>query len=107
MTEFAVAIKQFKRMCRYYDDYDGDRSECPLYYKWHGCDISHCRRLAFYDKEFQNVVMSWAEDHPEPVYPTWYEWLTSVYPAAWALIADKPIPADIAQKLGIEPKEDV
>lgn len=56
--------------------------------------------------------MAWAAEHPEPVYPTWidvlilygvtdetgYNYLDSAY---------NHIPADIAEKLGIEPKEDV
>ena len=58
--------------------------------------------------------MEWAAEHPEPVYPTWAEFLHEAfcekYPmpyrggAAWyAFLRETPIPADIAQKLGIEP----
>ena len=109
MTEFSEVIKQFKRMCRYYN---GQKcGGCPLYCKGHGCNISHCRMLAFEDKKFANVVTAWAAEHPESVYPTWVEWLrqTGVVPHdqmcfhAWLLT---PIPADIAQKLGIKPKEE-
>jgi hypothetical protein len=71
-------------------------------------------------------VEKWTAEHPEPVYPTWGEWLISVGAARKiptgvpfefkdGRIADSPwetvvdvnthIPADIAQKLGIEPKE--
>lgn len=65
--------------------------------------------------EFGEVIkqfkrMRWDADHPEPVYPTWVEWFREMgvvspkqeYFHDWLL---KPIPADIAQKLGIEPKE--
>jgi site-specific recombinase XerC len=60
------------------------------------------------------MIMKWAANHPEPVYPTWEEWLITQ-----GVIKENPsggvgypmpklfehIPADIAQKLGIEPKE--
>ncbi len=70
--------------------------------------------------------MSWAAEHPEPVYPTWGEWLISVGAARkiptgipfelpdrrivdppWETVVDTNthIPADIAQKLGIKPNE--
>ena len=59
-------------------------------------------------------IMSWAAEHPEPVYPTWAEWLETVgvvdvnQDKGFILMKPEvknPIPADIAQKLGIEPKE--
>lgn len=115
MAEYSEVIKQFKRMCRY-TNHSGLPNECPLYCKGHGCNISHCRLLAFEDKKFQNVVMSWAAEHPEPVYPRWIDWLSDVgliinttdryhYAFNFTAAVDQ-IPADIAQKLGIEPKED-
>lgn len=115
MAEYNDVIKHFKRMCRYYN---GQKcGGCPLYCKGHGCNISHCRMLAFDDKKFQNVVMSWAAEHPEPVYPTWGEWLESFGVVEVTKAKDriitvmmKPellnsIPADIAERLGIKPKE--
>lgn len=60
-------------------------------------------------------IMKWAAEHPV-VYPTWWEWLFSigavtrkVQPDVAAMLIGTglldPIPADLAQKLGIEPKE--
>jgi hypothetical protein len=67
------------------------------------------------------IIMAWAAENPEPLYPTWGEWLerqgvvtlyyslryeedgTSYYTPMDTI--RKPIPAYIAQKLGIEPKE--
>jgi hypothetical protein len=92
--------------------------------------------LAFDDKKFQNVVMTWAETHKEPVYPTWGEWLEQqgicfsrltnysrvdgvsipkvfnyqIEGKTAFICGDKvnePIPANIAKRLGIEPKEGV
>jgi hypothetical protein len=73
-----------------------------------------------------DAVMLWASEHPEPVYPTWIEWLKkfgiisfepdfhsllSAYPTRTNSVkvyineeGGKPIPADIAQKLGLQPK---
>ena len=72
---------------------------------------------AFKDaKLVEEIVMKWAAEHPEPVYPTWVEYLVGIgvipheirLETADALMDThllKPIRADIAQKLGIEPKE--
>ena len=81
----------------------------------------------FTDDNIANIekeVMSWAAEHPEPVYPTWIDWLMSegVIPTNYmaanstdsgvragtfyvTIKAFKPIPAGIAEKLGITPKE--
>lgn len=127
MAEYNDVIKQFKRMCQYYNN-RATQNDCPLYCKGHGCNISHCRMLAFDDKKFQNVVMTWAEAHKEPVYPTWLEWLEKMeimvdindrlnsYEQVMEVCGEPlysipttkvfcPIPADIAEKLGLEPKE--
>lgn len=79
----------------------------------------------FTDDHIANIekeVMSWAAEHPEPVYPTWKEWLEEQRVVVhfdsvsekgtkvkWELTnkSNCRIPADIAEKLGIEPKEDV
>ena len=74
----------------------------------------------------ENTVMSWAADHPEPVYPTWFEVLERFGVAgringepyydsmdrkiylkqpAFTPKAFDPIPADIAEKQGLQPKE--
>jgi hypothetical protein len=80
-----------------------------------GVNISQCRKIAFESPySVERTVMSWAAEHPAPVYPTWGEWLMSIgvingvhpHGAIDALgNLKQPIPADIAQKLGIEPKE--
>jgi len=64
----------------------------------------------------EEAVMAWAAEHPEPVYPTWGEWLIAIgilyrddprHAYSISIKANTQIPADIAEKLGIEPKEDV
>lgn len=118
MAEFVQTMKDWKRMCsameklRPDDSCNGCRLEgygCPAIYE----DDSH---VDYADVE-KNVT-AWAAEHPEPVYPTWREWLIeqgviqmvesvrhdSLIPSMM-LSVDEPIPADIAKKLGIEPKE--
>jgi hypothetical protein len=42
-------------------------------------------------------VLQFLEDNPTPVYPTWLDWLRDN--------VSKPIPEEIAKKLGVEPIE--
>lgn len=113
MAEFQEVMRQYKRMC-----YGKACSDCDFYkFKM---SLSHqmaCLRfLKEYPVEAEALVMNWAAEHPEPVYPTWVEYLVGigVIPHEIRLETEdalmdthllKPIPADIAQKLGIEPKE--
>lgn len=116
MTEWMEVMNQFNRMCLYYHC----KHECPMACPMNGVNISHCRKIAFEEPEVtEKTVMTWAAENPEPVYPTWGEWLHSLHvvgvhamcapePNFYYAIDDKfnaPIPADIAQRLGIEPKE--
>jgi hypothetical protein len=63
-------------------------------------------------QEAETCITTWAAEHPEPKYPTWEDFLESVGlgefvsgTARLAWLRETHIPADIAQKLGIEPKE--
>ena len=128
---FQEVMAHFQRMCKYYQR----KQECPMACPMNGVNISQCRKVAFEKpKETEEIVMAWAKEHPEPVYPTWGEWLESegicfsrltnyekvhgfTIPKVFEYQIDgktaficgdrvnSPIPADIAQKLGIEPKE--
>ena len=119
MTEYSEVIRQFKRMCKSISAAKCTRGECPMGREF-GCEnIGQCRKIAFERyAEFEKLVMAWAVENPEPVYPTWAEWLmeqgmvfagNSPYMKPWFVInqsrIEKPIPADIAVKLGLEPKE--
>ena len=112
MAEFQEVMRQFDRMCWYYQR----KRECPMGCPMNGVNISQCRKITFEEPDVtEKTVMSWAAEHPEPVYPTWWSWLInegviekgSTYAGAFDQLKTKSIPADIAQKLGIEPKEDV
>lgn len=130
MAEFSEIMKQWRRMCTYCTEKHGNciDANCPL-----ACN-STCGELSEATdqeiKEVEKAIMAWAAEHPEPVYPTWGEWLmdNNIIRVAHddgaprferangnvsylnnivvqTLKMWQPIPADIAQKLGIEPKE--
>jgi len=123
MADFVQTMKKWKRMCNAMCQ-DNEYTACDK------CDLRYFGCPAIYEKECDNadwdrvekVVVAWAAEHPEPVYPMWCEWLadkgvvdvarmpvdysggivTEIKPSGKMY---EPIPADIAQKLGIEPKE--
>lgn len=119
MAEFQDVTKQWKRMCSKY----WRITTC------HGCPVAeygqayeYCKAIPDIDfVKMEELVMTWAAEHPEPVYPTWKEWLEEQrvvvhFDSAnekgkkvkWELTnkSNCPIPADIAEKLGIKPKEE-
>lgn len=119
MAEFVEVMKQARRMCKSIDDC----ADCPL------TDLCYFDK---YMKEYDGsliqqeaVIMKWAAENPELRFPTWHEWANEQFPDAdrsirtCAFISkerancmaqdtcndcrNQPIPADIAQKLGIQP----
>lgn len=87
------------------------------------------RRIAKVDNCEEQIegLRAWAAEHPAPRYPTWREWQKNVFPDASANMhpccflsikesdckgsscdecCERPIPADIAAKLGIKPMEE-
>ena len=114
MAEFSEVMKQRNRMCK---KYWTERS-C------HGCPVAEekqayegCCLIDLDPKRYEELVLQWAEEHPEPVYPTWYEVMAKLGVIDGRL-GDKTlgehvieglihhrIPADIAEKLGLEPRE--
>lgn len=117
--EFQEVMRQFDRMCWYYQR----KRKCPMECPMNGVNISQCRKIAFEEPDVtEKTVMSWVAEHPEPVYPTWGEWFAergdliklwrnirvcSAHGAGVIGFLYTTIPADIAQKLGIEPKEGI
>lgn len=109
MSDFTEVMKQWRRMCKAQDD--GSNRDvcatCPM-----GGVEQSCVAIFEGDMDYvrvEKVVTKWAQENPEPVYPAWRDWLRSQYPLMGPYtmtdILETPIPADIAQKLGIEPKE--
>lgn len=119
MAEFQEVMKQWRRMCDKHQCADKQCGAvtydliCPITISHNGypCDSGFVDCSPESMAQVEQIVMEWAAEHPEPVYPTVYEWLVSIGLLGsdmWSVSSDiqKPIPADIAQKLGIEPKED-
>lgn len=111
---FFEVVQAKRRMCETYNAEACD--DCPLANG--DCGILNLKCTSDSDvKRFENTVMAWASEHPEPVYPSWKHYLIDVgvipndaVPPDYvseliAACVEKPIPADIAQKLGLEPKE--
>lgn len=123
MAEFQEVMKQKVRMCSAH----ADCNDCPI----GRCEEKKNKRLycdAFiseYPDVAEHIIMIWASEHPEPVYPTWAEWQKSMFPEGRICpkcftsrekahcdtfdhcneCRKQRIPADIAEKLGIKPIE--
>ena len=125
MAEFTEVMRQARRMCESFSD--GHCSECPI----GNADVLECGITVTSEMDCEEVerrIMQWAKEHPEPVYPNWNEWQNSTFPDAHQFIKpcefgrkdqfncteyttcfecmEQQIPADIAEKLGIKPKEE-
>ena len=127
MAEFVKVMKDWRRMCKAMEaqyGYDGSCKNCVL----EGCAAVYEQQDTEDYVDMERKIAKWAAEHQEPVYPTWEEWLQSVgvMESSQGLIRRiqsqllidgipahaiptrkvlEPIPADIAEKLGIEPKE--
>lgn len=125
MAEFTEVMRQVKRMCdatvsaRCHECtlWRPETESCSLYGDDDGVDYADMERR----------VMAWAAEHPVQRYPTWREWQERMFPYRDRNISpcefddsgrfnckakscgqcmDEPIPADIAEKLGIRPIEE-
>lgn len=125
MADFMEVWRQAKRLC----DMAKCGEDCPLH-----VDVTTCRLDYVLDsdtpeyevRKFENIVMQWAVEHPESKYPTWREWQEAIFPDCDVLIEPcqymskeragccgqvcsdcrvQPIPADIAERLGVKPIE--
>ena len=120
MAEFAEVMRQAKRMC---DNYGC--GECPLY-NGEVCQLGTDHDGDDYS-DMERIIMAWAAEHPEQRYPTWNQWWEDNFWDASERIPpckgyfmylgdlreecripcekcmDTPIPAGIAEKLGVKP----
>ena len=115
MAEFVEVTFQHVRMCRKCSAC----VDCPLY------DSKLCT-VAKYEltrkdlREAEAIIIQWANENPGPAYPTWGEWFESrgdlisgwdnTTSVGWLYnrileVLHEPIPDDIAEKLGVKPKE--
>lgn len=111
MAEFMQVAREKRRMCNSYQQC----IECPF-----ADDTTACLALPVNSRrddimmKVESTVMSWAAEHSEQVYPTWLEFVkrfetggpkSDVNFIIW--MRTTSIPADIAEKLGLQPKEGV
>ena len=110
--EFVEVMRQWGRYCKgYTENHNDDCDGCP--FEINGSCNSYAKDNAQYAEQIEKHIMAWAAENPEPQYPTFREWLISLgiigQMSTHSVIADKlamtPIPAEIAEKLGVEPKE--
>lgn len=115
MAEFQEVMRQGKRMCERRDAC----GSCPIFKAKISCPV-----VCYEDDRplvnAERIIMEWAAEHPESRYPTWNEWYQECFPDAPLKCRrafmytscgtrtcdeclSEPIPADIAQKLGIKP----
>lgn len=101
MAEFKEVMRQYKRMCKIYNDCVG----CPFENKEDfscgcGCNIntlSNCEDMDI----FETTVMDWAHKHPEPVYISAREFCKNIYSQVSDI--DAPLPESIAKKFNLAP----
>jgi hypothetical protein len=114
-------MKDWRRMCKAFTtDDDSCCCGCPVVdLHEYGCGAIFEMEDGTDWERYEGQIREWAAEHPEPVYPTWEKYLADLM--MLDMMCDKtdnpnsvenymrktPIPADIAEKLGIEPKEGV
>ena len=126
MAQFVDVMEQARRICL---EHPGDCHGCPL----HDDEGLACRfylnETYFYDDDTERIVLKWAEEHPEPAYPSWEEAWKKLFPNACEVPCPRkyfdegcfpificakhdcdrckalPMHPEIAEKLGIKPKE--
>lgn len=120
MAEFIEVMRQARRLC----DAQRNCSRCPLRSEegtyCGGIDTLRDRD----DATTEKTVLAWAAAHPEAVYPSWAEYQDEMFPDHTRKICpmmfgveclscnavcedcrNKPMPAEIAEKLGVRPRE--
>lgn len=113
MADFVQTMKDWHRMCKAMTDRNPKDAcdGCPL--EAYGCSPVYEAIDSYSDVDFKVVgekITAWAAEHPEPVYPTWGQYFRRYYGLEYCKGHEmllENIPADIAEKLGIEPKEGV
>lgn len=126
MAEFQEVVKQAARICHAFPRCE----RCPLDGCNAGCMLNgadNVEDIAKYAELIERRVMEWAKKNPEPIYPNWnvvwrmlfpdshnapcpgfflnFEMVKQfcVLPRKCEICRSQPIPADIAEKLGVKP----
>lgn len=121
MADFTEVMRQWGRMCKALwgeEKFAKSCDGCEFQSKYDRGEIEYlpceCKpdEMIQYLKDIERVASEWAAEHPEPVYPTWRDYMLRLRLGNLgfdyendASLLDWNIPADIAEKLDIEPKE--
>lgn len=128
MAEFMEVMRTARRMCISMGNCE---ENCPLHDTFSECSWLHNSPEDINENNLakcEAAIMKWAAENPELRYPTWDEWqqehfrdganmirpcefmsradahcFVHMYADGCRDCANQPIPADIAQKLGIQP----
>jgi hypothetical protein len=112
VSDFVKTMRDWRRMCDTFSKQYGAecRKYCPLNYL-ESCGAIWEVERGTYGK-IAETVDAWAAENPEPQYPTWGEWFLSTRQVPttaeggndFLKTLNSPIPANIAEKLGLKPK---
>lgn len=113
MADFVQIMKGWQRICKAYTTDDDDCCKgCPVVdFHEHGCGAIFEMEDGTDWQKYADTIRAWAAEHPEPKYQSWGEWLSEIgvfqcEDGEWRFAkANEPIPADLAERLGIQPKE--
>lgn len=114
--DFVETMNNANRLCtQYLNKNNGSCDGCRLMVSVGGTTYT-CTSLCMSRPElYAAIVDQWAKEEPEPVYPTWQEWLIDrglaikkigdceLSHTVLTADADRPISAEDAEKLGISP----
>lgn len=122
MAEFTEVMRQARRLCAEQQEIECC-VKCPMQGKG-GCMVAADVENVDYEDAEQRI-MQWATEHPEPVYPSWDEVWKNLFPGVKKApcpraffgcecmvdigcteCGSRPIPAEIAEKLGVKLKEE-
>ena len=120
MADFVQTMKDWRRMCNACQTEKDICGVCGCYPagNYTPCIMKSMNKEAdlepddLYFERLEKIIKAWAAEHPEPVYGTWMEFIKRFETGGrksdddfiiW--MGTTPIPANIAEKLGIEPKE--
>lgn len=118
MAEFKEVTYQWRRMCNEMCDMNGCE-DCPIKRNFKNAQCGDMPADIMNIDAIETAVMEWAKDHPEPQYPTWWKYMCMIGVIPDELgdktlgemtvysLMNTHIQSDIAEKLGIEPKEEV
>ena len=106
---FQEVMKERERMCHTIINANNDCYDCPLQKARLAIgEIGTCYRyFVEHYSDAKNIVMSWAAENPELVYPAWRDWLRDLYGnlnMTMTDILEHPIEPEIAQRLYIAPR---